>query len=348
MTEFVYNYRTDRNVTLNLDEGDSIRLRAFIRRASGSGSIPGPVEINVNVPFTVEVSGLREARHVLTHGSGTFSGQLLVERDTDDTTTVILDIEADTGPTYVGPVDLANVVTPDADDLLTIQGALGITSSAAVAGRELDAVTFEIVSDTPDNFDEILHASGNDLSTLVICLRNSHSISSDIHAIVIHEELGGSIQTEKVGEFIVTGHSAQPVGLDFTRITYTGYLSDETKRAFGGDGFALGTVGNDVRLYFLEAEPITAYIAGSGTSNSPLGYGSDGSIGTIDIIPSNVSSDTINEDRVLGFDSDGDFDVSPLVGVDVLYWPNRDADICLLYTSPSPRDRTRSRMPSSA
>ena len=26
----------------------------------------------------------------------------------------------------------------------------------------------------------------------------------------------------------------------------------------------------------------------------------------------------------------------------------RDPDICLLYTSPSPRDRTRSRMPSSA
>ena len=26
----------------------------------------------------------------------------------------------------------------------------------------------------------------------------------------------------------------------------------------------------------------------------------------------------------------------------------RDADACLLYTSPSPRDRTRSRMPSSA
>ena len=30
-------------------------------------------------------------------------------------------------------------------------------------------------------------------------------------------------------------------------------------------------------------------------------------------------------------------------------WPKKDADyICLLYTSPSPRDRTRSRMPSSA
>ena len=29
-------------------------------------------------------------------------------------------------------------------------------------------------------------------------------------------------------------------------------------------------------------------------------------------------------------------------------WPNNRYDICLLYTSPSPRDRTRSRMPSSA
>ena len=28
--------------------------------------------------------------------------------------------------------------------------------------------------------------------------------------------------------------------------------------------------------------------------------------------------------------------------------PREDVDICLLYTSPSPRDRTRSRMPSSA
>ena len=28
--------------------------------------------------------------------------------------------------------------------------------------------------------------------------------------------------------------------------------------------------------------------------------------------------------------------------------PPEDLDVCLLYTSPSPRDRTRSRMPSSA
>ena len=30
------------------------------------------------------------------------------------------------------------------------------------------------------------------------------------------------------------------------------------------------------------------------------------------------------------------------------FWDNAMGDDCLLYTSPSPRDRTRSRMPSSA
>ena len=36
--------------------------------------------------------------------------------------------------------------------------------------------------------------------------------------------------------------------------------------------------------------------------------------------------------------------------VDVIIYPNKttELNICLLYTSPSPRDRTRSRMPSSA
>ena len=40
-----------------------------------------------------------------------------------------------------------------------------------------------------------------------------------------------------------------------------------------------------------------------------------------------------------------------LIGIDItlvgLYWA-MGSDTCLLYTSPSPRDRTRSRMPSSA
>ena len=50
-------------------------------------------------------------------------------------------------------------------------------------------------------------------------------------------------------------------------------------------------------------------------------------------------------------------DIVEVVGTDVKrmdigkgspFWDRPDAGTCLLYTSPSPRDRTRSRMPSSA
>ena len=37
-----------------------------------------------------------------------------------------------------------------------------------------------------------------------------------------------------------------------------------------------------------------------------------------------------------------------VVITDTIYLPKEVVDTCLLYTSPSPRDRTRSRMPSSA
>ena len=42
--------------------------------------------------------------------------------------------------------------------------------------------------------------------------------------------------------------------------------------------------------------------------------------------------------------------VSDNLGLDFLYQilPGDEVDICLLYTSPSPRDRQKSRMPSSA
>ena len=48
-------------------------------------------------------------------------------------------------------------------------------------------------------------------------------------------------------------------------------------------------------------------------------------------------------------DEERDFQMAEKAGVDVIYAPSPD-DVypCLLYTSPSPRDRTRSRMPSSA
>ena len=54
---------------------------------------------------------------------------------------------------------------------------------------------------------------------------------------------------------------------------------------------------------------------------------------------------------VLGYPSIGISDIGTVAGV-VRAWEAQKAtgvrSICLLYTSPSPRDRTRSRMPSSA
>ena len=42
------------------------------------------------------------------------------------------------------------------------------------------------------------------------------------------------------------------------------------------------------------------------------------------------------------------FSNSDVIATLVLIFPDHKTYICLLYTSPSPRDRTRSRMPSSA
>ena len=40
--------------------------------------------------------------------------------------------------------------------------------------------------------------------------------------------------------------------------------------------------------------------------------------------------------------------ITPLAGIELIIKNHINPIICLLYTSPSPRDRTRSRMPSSA
>ena len=57
-----------------------------------------------------------------------------------------------------------NAFTDDDEDKLD-----DITPRASMAGSELRAITFEIVSTTPDAEGEILAATGNDLSSLVHC-----------------------------------------------------------------------------------------------------------------------------------------------------------------------------------
>ena len=83
-----------------------------------------------------------------------------------------------------------------------------------MAGAELRAITFEIVNTTPDAVNEILAASGNDLSALVVYVANEDAGIADSQVIVIREELAGSIVADKTGEFIVTGRTVAAVGTE--------------------------------------------------------------------------------------------------------------------------------------
>ena len=169
-----------------------------------------------------------------------------------------------------------NAFTDDDEDKLD-----DITARASMAGIELRAITFEIVSTTPDADGEILAATGNDLSSLVVFVANEDAGVADSQVIVIREELEGSIVVGKTGEFIVTGRTVTAVGTDSARITFTGHLSAETSIDQGLNTFSIGSVGLDVRLHFLHKEAATAYVPSWGTANTPLGYDADGALGNI-------------------------------------------------------------------
>ena len=59
---------------------------------------------------------------------------------------------------------------------------------------------------------------------------------------------------------------------------------------------------------------------------------------------------TVNDTRLHAAPPDNLAGLLELRGLGIITMPHQNAviDFCLLYTSPSPRDRTRSRMPSSA
>ena len=156
-----------------------------------------------------------------------------------------------------------------------------ITARASMAGIELRAITFEIVSTTPDQEGEILAASGNDLSSLTVYVANEDAGIADSQVIVIREELAGSIVVDKTGEFIVTGRTVTAVGTEHARIVFDGHLSAETSIDQGLNTFSIGSVGLDVRLHFLHKEAATAYVPSWGTANTPLGYDADGALSNI-------------------------------------------------------------------
>ena len=88
-----------------------------------------------------------------------------------------------------------------------------------------------------------------------------------------------------------------------------------------------------------------------------LGYGSQGRAHALNLKDSGVDvvvglrpdSSTNKKVKADGLDSKATADAVKGADVVMVLTPDElQAKICLLYTSPSPRDRTRSRMPSSA
>ena len=176
-----------------------------------------------------------------------------------------LDINSSTGDNITVPA----VSTTEAGLMTSADKVVldNISPHATMAGREVYRDVFEIVSGTPTSDGEVTAATGNDVSSLVLVTVND-SMAGNANVILVYDEESGAISSQKDGEFFVTSVASVAVGLDYTRFTFTGYLSDETITLFTNalNTFSLGSVGNDVRLHFLVAEASTAYVSNDGTA----------------------------------------------------------------------------------
>ena len=230
----------------------------------------------------IKVSGIRETRHVLAHGVGSYDGQIVITDSDSDTTTAIIDIDADDGPTYVGPVSLANLVTPTSDDLTSIQEKLGIELyDYSFAGREIASLDFTVQTATPTADGQVRHASGNDITSIVVGVTSGDLAglnASGIQAITVHPQIDGAPSPDPTGVFWAESHTIA-AGADSADsiFTSTGRLSDETTRAHDAlDPFSLGAIGDELRLRFFVREPLTAHVPTPGSDGHVLT--SDGSI----------------------------------------------------------------------
>ena len=93
------------NASFSLDTDDLLEFRWVYSLLQGArGEIF--THHSQTEDLAVKVSGIRETRHVLAHGTGENAGKITIEDSVADTTTAIIDIGAHGGPTYVGPVAL--------------------------------------------------------------------------------------------------------------------------------------------------------------------------------------------------------------------------------------------------
>ena len=126
-------------------------------------------------------------------------------------------------------------------------------------------------------------------------------------------------------------------------------------RSSGGDQFKLALYGSSASLSntttaYTTSQEVSAsgtYSAGGGNLTS-IGAGATNNTSFIDFSDISFTSASISAQAAVIYNSNTSATTNTNAAVMVLDFGAVNTKHCLLYTSPSPRDRTRSRMPSSA
>ena len=106
------------DVSFTLDDDWELRFRWAFSLDAGSATIVIFEHFN-NDDLTMHVSGVRETRHLIAHGTGSNSGSIVAINSSDDTETELIDI--DNGAEYVGPTKLSGLAS---DLTATEQGSI--------------------------------------------------------------------------------------------------------------------------------------------------------------------------------------------------------------------------------
>ena len=269
---------TDSSFTL--DEDDELRLRIVIDVTAGE--IQSPIvgaPAADDDPWAVKVTGVRETRHILAHGTGATDGNIVVENSTDGTIIPLIDI--DDGAEYIGPTKLAGL---DGDLTQSEQAAIQTKLDLAILGSTIRAKTFTVKSALSETDDEIRHASGNNITEIQVSVDNDDAEVRTAQALLFYTgESAGWNDLE--GEFRVHSVSVTDyANIEGETITFTGEL---TRSSMIDDlnPFTFGAVDDTIRIVFVAGRPVTAYVphqVGTDEHHHLIGYNSAGNVGIVD------------------------------------------------------------------
>ena len=196
-----------------------------------------------------------------------------------------------------------------------VQGAFEAIDAypAVVAARSTHAASFNIVSSASDEFGNIVQASGNDLSTLVLSVSNADFTNvAGAKVISIYGD-NAADEGDHFGDFFVTSESQVAITNDNgdpgARVTFNGYVHSDFHDDL--DPFRLGAINANIWLHFAQTQPTTAHIPLQvlpEDKGKVLSYDNDGILARRTIVAPPL--DTLPRVRGLWFDLEYQFSPS--------------------------------------